>query len=308
MDVLDDILDTLDLTGLLYFRTDFSPPWAVTVPDLGNAARFHFVIQGRCHAGFASGAEVDLGPGDLVLIPKGRSHTLADAGGREAPELERVLADAGYDGNGVFVVGDGDPDASTQMICGHFSFREGADHPLLRALPEYLLVTAATRAREPLLDETLRLVARLMFSGEVGSSAAVTRLSEVVFIELLRVGIGQCAELAAVIDALRDRQVGRALELIHADPAHPWTVDSLASAVGMSRSRFAERFSALVGTGPMAYLSDWRLQKALAMLADGRTSVQHVAGHAGYRSAAAFTRAFAGKFGCAPSEYRRRSA
>jgi hypothetical protein len=126
MDVLNDILDTLDLRGVLYFRTDFSPPWAVTVPDFEQAARFHLVVQGQCHVGFASGDSVELTAGDLILIPRGRSHVLADKPRRSAPPLEHVLQDAGYDGQGVLAVGKGVSDASTQMICGHFSFRKGA--------------------------------------------------------------------------------------------------------------------------------------------------------------------------------------
>jgi len=308
MDVLNDILDTLNLKGVLYFRTDFSSPWGVTVPDLGQAARFHLVVQGQCHVEFASGASADLGPGDLVLIPKGRSHVLVDERGQPAPPLETVLERSGYNGEGVFAIGDGDPNAATQMICGHFSFRGGADHPMLRALPEYLLLTAAARARQPWVDEILRLVTQRVFSHEIGSTAAVTRLSEIMFIELVRAGVAESAELQSVLDAFRDPQVGRALQLIHTAPDSPWTVERLAAEVGMSRSRFAERFNALMGMGPMTYLSDWRLQKALSMLEDTRTSVQQVAARAGYRSAAAFSRAFSGKFGQAPTEYRRNPA
>ncbi len=305
MDVLDDILATLDLKGALYFRTDCTAPWAVAVPELNRAARFHLVVQGRLHVAFPSGKAVDLMPGDLVLVPGGRAHVLADAPGRPAPPLQTVLADAGYDGRGVLVLGQGDPLASTQTICGHFTFRDGSDHPLLRALPDHLVITNSLRAREPWLDELLRLVARRMFTDGIGLPAAVTRLSEVVFIELLRVGIGQVDGLRTILDAFRDRQIGRALELIHGAPGDAWTVDRLAHAVGMSRSRFAERFSDLLGTGPMAYLADWRLQKSLALLDETRASIQQVARQAGYRSPAAFTRAFAGKFGVAPTEYRR---
>ncbi len=307
MDLLDDILGTLDLRGVLYFRTDFTPPWAVTVPEFEQAARFHLVVQGSCHVAFPSGAAAQLGPGDLILIPRGRSHVVADRAGREAPPLESVLEEAGYRGDGVLVAGGGDSQATTQLVCGHFSFRSGADHPVLRALPEFVVTTAATRAREPWLDDMLRLVARRVFADEVGSTATVTRLSEIVFIELLRVGIGQSEGLASVLEAFRDRQIGQALELIHARPAEAWTVESLASGVGMSRSRFAERFSALMGTSPMAYLSDWRLQKALSLLDDSRSSVQQVAVQTGYRSPAAFTRAFSGRFGFSPSAYRQNS-
>jgi len=305
MDILNDILDTLDLKGVLYFRTDFSPPWAVSVPDLGQAARFHLVVQGRCHIAFESGNSVDLAPGDLILIPRGRAHVLADRKGRKAAALEEVMARVGYDGQGVFAIGDGDPEASTQMVCGHYTFRQGADHPLLAALPDYFTASAAMRARQPWLDEILRLVAQRMFSAEIGSEAAVTRLSEIVFIELLRLGFGQDERLQAMLDAFTDHQIGRALQLIHADPAQPWTVDRLAQQVGMSRSRFAERFRGLIGTGPMSYLADWRLQKALSLLGNLRLSVQQVAAQTGYQSPAAFTRAFAGKFGRPPTEYRR---
>ena len=308
LDILNDILDTLDLQGVFYFRTDFSAPWAVEVPDLAQAARFHLVVQGTCHARFASGAEVDLMPGDLVLIPRGRGHVLSDRADRAAAALETVLDQSGYDGQGVLVVGQGDPRAATQLICGHFTFRQGADHPLLRALPEFLLTSAALRAKEPWLDEMLRLVTRQVFSQEIGAPASVTRLSEIVFIELLRVGIAQSPGLKSVLEAFRDRQIGRALELIHAEPGNAWTVESLANEVGMSRSRFAERFSDLMGQGPMAYLSDWRLQKALALLDRSRQSVQKIAVQTGYRSPAAFTRAFAGKFGLPPTEYRRNIA
>ncbi len=305
MDVLDDILDTLALEGALYFRTDFSPPWGVTVPDYERVARFHLVVEGQLYVGFADGSNAVLGPGDVVLIPHGRKHVLADAPGREVPPLETVLKEAGYGGEGVFVVGTGNSSAATQMICGHFNFRDGGDHPILRSLPEQLVITASMRARQPWLDEILRLIARRMFEEGAGSRAAATRLSEVLFIELLRSAVEQGAMPGSVLSALRDRQIGRALHLVHARAAEPWTVERLATEVGMSRSRFAERFSELVGLGPMAYLADWRLQKALSLLDDTRCSVQQVAFRTGYRSPAAFTRAFAGKFGKPPTEYCR---
>ena len=146
-DLLDDILDTLGLQGALYFRTDFSPPWAVTVPELEQAARFHLVVQGRCHVTFPSGAAVELGPGDLVLIPRGRSHVLADQPGREAPSLESVLADVGYDGRGVFA-GLPDPFEATRY------------HSLVVArdeVPDCLEVTAWTEDAEGGRDEIMGL-------------------------------------------------------------------------------------------------------------------------------------------------------
>lgn len=305
MDVLDDILDTLDLRGTLYFRTDFSAPWSVTVPKYQQAARFHLVIQGQCHVGFEDGESTILNPGDLILIPRGNLHILSDSPCQTAPDLETVLSALNYDGKGVLVAGDGDPEAATQMICGHFTFRQGADHPILRALPDYLITRASDRALEPELDDILRLTTRRMFGGAPGSSAAVTRLSEIMFIELIRFGLARNEELSTVMAAFSDRHIGNALSLIHERPEEAWTVQRLALEVGMSRSRFADRFGELVGTGPMSYLTDWRLQKALSALSEAGHSVQQIAIESGYQSSAAFTRAFTTKFGIPPTEYRR---
>lgn len=305
MDILDDIFNTLNLKGTLYFRTDFSPPWGVTVPQYANAARFHLVIQGSCHVRISSSHEVELNAGDLILIPRGATHILADSSCQSAPPLETVLSDAGYTGDGVLAVGSGNPNATTQMVCGHFSFRNEADHPILQALPDYLVTSTALRAQHPLLDEVLRMISRRVFTDQLGSAASVTRLSEIVFIELVRSGIGEQSALVSILEAFRDPKISLSLKLIHAEHSQPWTVESLASKVAMSRSRFANRFRELMGTGPMTYLSDWRLQKALALLDTSRMSVQQIADHSGYRSPSAFTRAFSGKFGASPSDYRR---
>jgi transcriptional regulator GlxA family with amidase domain len=151
------------------------------------------------------------------------------------------------------------------------------------------------------------MITRRVYDEQLGAAASVTRLSEIVFIELIRSCIGQQSELTNILEAFHDPQISQSLSLIHADHAQPWTVESLASKVAMSRSRFANRFSSLMGTGPMAYLSNWRLQKALALLDTSQLSVQQIADKSGYQSPSAFARAFSGKFGASPSDYRRQT-
>ncbi len=303
-DVLSDIFDTIRLRATFYFRTDFSPPWAITVPAYQQAARFHLVVQGRCHVALATGLEFNLGPGDLIVISRGQGHVIADRPGRRPAPLEAALEQSGFSGSGAFALGHGNPDAATQMVCGHFNFTKGADHTLLQALPDAIVLTPALRARHALLDDVLRLVVRRALAEGPGASASISRLSEAFFIETVRASVGQAPEIARVLDALVDPQVGRALELIHGEPAKPWTVEELARAAGMSRSRFAERFSRLVGLAPMAYVSEWRLQRALADLTESNASIKQVARSAGYRSPAAFTRAFSQRFGIAPTGMR----
>jgi AraC family transcriptional regulator, activator of mtrCDE len=210
----------------------------------------------------------------------------------------------GFTGTGPFIVGSGVASQSCKMVCGHYSFADGADHPLLRAIPDILHITAADRAARPMLDDLLRLIVRRMFESEPGADATVTRLSEALFIEAIRAGISHAPEIDRLMSAVYDPQIGKALSLIHGDVAAAWTVESLAAAVGMSRSRFAERFRELVGNGPMAYVADWRLQRALNLLSEGREPIKAVAHRVGYRSAAAFTRAFSDRFGCSPKERR----
>jgi len=305
MDIFDDIINTLQLKGLLYFRTNFSPPWGTTVPKHNNAARFHLVIQGRCFIQVNSGETIELSAGDLILVPNGASHILAHKPMQNAPPLETVLKDVGYTGDGFLAVGKGDVDASTQMVCGHFTFRNGADHPLLQALPDYIVVSTETRAKQRILDDTLNLISQHIFSENGGSTASITRLSEVVFIEILSSGVSLPPQSESILKAFRDPQIGRALQLIHSKLSFQWSVERLASEVAMSRSRFANRFSELMGAGPMSYLSDWRLQKGLSLIDDSPLSIKQIAEQTGYKSQSAFTRAFSARFGSSPTEYRR---
>ncbi len=305
IDVLGDVLDTVALKGTLYFHTDFFSPFAIAVPAYGQAARFHFIVRGRCHIELPGGEHVLAQEGDLVLVPYGSPHVLSDAAGRPAASLEDVLSQAGYTGQGVLVVGSGDPAAATQMVCGHFNFADGADHPLLRALPPLLVIAAAVQANHPILQDVLRLLAQRMFEDAPGSASAVTRLSEVLYIEALRASAEAAPELNRLLQAVNDPHIGQALALIHRKFDHPWSLDEIASKIGMSRTRFAERFRQQVGCGPMTYLADWRLQRARALLDAGLISVQQVAHRTGYRSPGAFSRAFAQKFGKAPQAMKR---
>lgn len=303
-DVLSDVLDTVAFKAAIYFRTDFHPEFGIAVPAYGRAARFHLVVQGSVYVTLPSGLQVRLQPGDLALVPNGSEHILSSEAATPVAPLADVMSQAGFTGAGPFVVGDGPEGASCQMVCGHFTFADGADHPLLRSIPDLLHITAGDRASRPMLDDVLRLLVRRMFEGEPGAAATVSRLSEVLFIEAMRAGIAQAPEVGRLMSAVYDPQIGRALMLIHGDVAAPWTVESLAAAVGMSRSRFAERFSHLVGSGPMAYLAEWRLQRALNLLNATSNPIKTIAHSVGYKSATAFTRVFTERFGVSPKARR----
>ncbi len=306
MDVLSDILDALQLRGTLYFQTAFSPPWSVAVPQHERAARFHLVAQGRCYVVVGGTRTVHLNAGDLILIPNGVEHVLCDTPTTIPAALETVLEQSGFTGEGVLAYG-GAParDTDTKLICGHFNFADYADHPLLRALPDHLLVTGELRAKASWLDELMRLITRQMFTKPLGVTASVIRLSEALFIETIQACADQDDTLRSILEALSDPRIGRAVGLMHRRPDAPWTLGTIARDVGMSRSRFADQFHTKIGCSPMSYLTDLRLQKAMTLLADTGEPVQSVATQVGYQSPAAFSRAFANRYGRAPRDVRR---
>lgn len=307
MDVLSEILDRIELRGTLYFRTRFSPPFAIAVPSFQEAVRFHLVVRGQCNVSLADGQTVALSAGELALVPRGAAHILSGDSSPEPVELDRVVEESGFKGEGVLVWGDTttDLDAETQLLCGHFTFIEGCTHPLLRAMPDLLKVSAASRARRPLLDGALQLVAHASHRDEPGAHGSTTRLSEVVFIEAICAAGDNHPEVARILQALTEPRVGRALALIHSTPDAPWTLARLAEEAGMSRTRFAEHFRTVMGTSPVSYLAEWRLQRARAQILQSREAIQIVARKSGFTSAAGFTRAFARRFGQSPRELRR---
>ena len=151
-----------------------------------------------------------------------------------------------------------------------------------------------------------RFAAREFAEARPGASVMLSRLSELLFVEAMRGYIDSLpAGRAGWLAGLRDPVVGRALALLHTRIDRPWTADELANAVHLSRSAFAERFTALVGMPPMRYLNNWRMQVAAQRLRECRHSVAQIAAEVGYESEFAFANAFKRGFGVTPAAWRR---
>lgn len=314
MDVLADILDTLELRSELYFRARFHGAFAVAVPADAERIRFHVGGAGRCWVGLQERVAAPdgsdglwLDEGDLVLVPHGAAHVLADAPTTPAVPLPDVLQSARASPPAGIEVGAA-AGAPTVLVCGHFAFATPDVHPMLAALPPLVPLRRADGRSFDWLDATLRHLQDEMHAGRPGYGAVVRRLCEVVLVEVLRLYAERAEEAGAPLAALRDPQLRRALEALHADPARAWTLDRLAALAGMSRTVFTERFRKSVGTSPMHYLADWRMQKARRLLEREALSVGEVARAVGYASEAAFNRGFKGRYGVSPGKVRRRLA
>lgn len=314
MDVLSEILGALDLRGSLYFSTEFRPPWGVKVPPHPGVSRFHLNMRGDCWVSTPSEPEpVLLEAGDLVLVPHGSGHTLAGSPDAACLSLDDVIERSGFDGRGALVHGGEDRGNPTRLVCGHFAFDEAGGHPFLEQLPSMVVIRHDETGTAPRLelDEVFRIITREVRDGRPGGDAIVHRLSEVLFIQAVRVWAERQEPQEAgqgLMAALLDRHLGASLDAVHRRPDHRWTVEELARAGGLSRTVFAERFRDVVGMSPMQYVTFWRVQKARGLLARRGLSLDAVAQQVGYGSTAAFSRAFKKQVGDSPGTYRRSRA
>ena len=289
-DIIAEVLEVSRFSTLFYGRYDAGAPWAFAVPTKTMSV-FYVVIDGAARVTVdGPKGETALGPGDIVLLPRGLGgHRLDDGsprGRRMAPIPSRVLIER----NGL-AGGDG---PRTTLISGCFRFSAGASHPLLRSLPSIVHFRG-----DEVLDAMVKLIALESRTPRPGSSVILARLTECLLVHALR------THATEDLRALSDPSIATALEHMHAAPAEAWTVERLAATVGLSRSGFAARFQALVGEPPLRYLTQWRVLKAAALLTETTDTVEGIAGRLGYESGPAFQKAFKRWQGVGPGAYRR---
>jgi AraC-like DNA-binding protein len=320
-DTLSDVLNTVRMTGALFFLADCSEPFALEAPQVQEFAHlvlprarhiisYHVIARGRAWGGLVDGTPLQLEEGDVLLVPHGHPYFVASAPSlRSGESRESSLAFFQQMAAGMLppVVKSGAGGQSTMnMICGFLGCDADPFNPLVATLPPVLRIPRPAEGAEDRLSHLVDFAVAESKRPRSGGRTVLLRLSELMFVEVVR----RCVESGAVNDSgwllgLRDPVVGRALALLHMDPARAWTLEGLARAVGASRSALALRFSEMVGDAPMHYLTRWRMQVAARMLSEGTAKVGAVARDVGYESEAAFHRAFKREAGVAPGAWRR---
>ncbi len=320
-DALSDVLSAVHLSGSVFFDVTAQSPWVAEAPPAAvianevtpgaqHAIEYHVVARGSCWISLVGdpGFEpVKLEEGDVAVIPHGDPHVVSSAPGMRAePNLDvyRRPQDANALPFTLRTGGDGPSDV--HLICGFFSCDARPFNPLLDSLPRFIRFGRdASQASQGLLDQFIRFATAEMGNKRAGSQSVLNRLSELLFVEVIRLHMDRLANNnTGWLAGLRDPLVGRALTLLHARPAHSWTLEELASQAGASRSALADRFAHMVGCPPIQYLTQWRMQLAARHLSDRSVSVAAVAYEVGYQSEAAFSRAFKKFVGQSPSQWR----
>lgn len=308
LDLLSDILTNLSMRGTLYFRTSFTKPWGVAVPDYENVARFHFAHRGSCLIRVGDDRNpIELAQGDLVIIPHGSSHALYCG---HAPEqtimpLDSVLETSGYDGSGVLVYGGDEPASETQLICGHFSFDPRARHILMDRLPPLIHIKNYGENAGRWMEATLRMIGEEAGGQKMGGDLIALKMSETILAQAIRSYIEGNDAFENGLGAFADKNLGKTLDAFHKAPAKNWTVETLANTAGMSRTSFAVHFQKMMSMTPMEYVTKWRMEIAKKKLLSSEATLTDAAESAGYASDSAFTRAFKKETGMTPAEFRK---
>jgi AraC-like DNA-binding protein len=303
-DPLGEALHFLRMDGAFYCRSELSAPWGLTLHPMAGYLWFHVVTTGGVLLEIDEEHSRWLHAGDVALVPHGNGHILRSEPGVPAPGIMELELEHPSDRYEILRHGEGG--APTTLICGAVRF----DHPVARnlvgILPQMIYIEASDGPRATWMQGVFRLMAAEAREFQPGGEAVITRLADVLVIQAIRAWIERApAARTGWLGALQDEQIGRALALIHREPARAWTVASLASELALSRSAFAARFTQLVNEPAMQYVTRWRMQIAQNALETEGATVAELADRLGYRSEAAFARAFKRVIGIPPGAVKR---
>jgi AraC-like DNA-binding protein len=314
VDPLSDVLSAIRLNGAFFYLVNAVAPWSVSAPAARDLAprilpesehliSYHVVTGGSCWGGPIGEPQVCLRAGDVIVFPHGDPHVMTSQRDRRV-EPDLVDAAPGNYPDTMWLGSSGVPDAT--FVCGFLGCDIRPFNPLIASLPRCLHVEGGAGGW---LAEFPRQTIAESRIGRAGAATILTRMAELMFIEVIRRHLERLAPASAGwLAGLRDPVVGPALTSLHASPARDWSLAALARDAAVSRTVLAERFTRVVGVPPMQYLAQWRMQLAADRLARTPAKVAAVAGDVGYESEAAFSRAFRRAPGHTPSAFRRARA
>ncbi|MFI0975634.1 AraC family transcriptional regulator [Streptomyces sp. NPDC021093] len=299
MDVVSDAVSAVRIGRPSSNRVRVSGSWCTRL-DPYDGAGFHVVLEGSCWLLPDGGPPLSLGTGDVVLLPHGTGHVMADAPADAATVEQAVPFERWLDGTGPQL-----PRAASgemRMLCGKYRLDRSRVHPLMAELPEVVHLPNRVGAH-PELRAAVDLLGHELSTQGPGSCLAVPSLLDLLLVYMIRSWATQDTN-GTWSAVLGDPVAAAALRAVHSDPAAPWTNDRLAAEAGVSRATLARRFTALVGRPPMAYLTWWRLTFAATLLRDTPDPLAAVARQVGYGTPYALSHAFSREFGMTPGQYR----
>ena len=327
LDPLTQVLDGIRLRCMLPGAHEMTAPWGVRfggvqpaemrkhIESMGFDVPAHAppalrgaivaIIRGSCCLEVEThNVKLPLSGGDVVLIARDAPFVLRDRWGTPVKNIHELLRRENIETlSGVRYGGGGVP---TTFLSGAFFTEDDQSCPLLAALPPVIHIRGSELEAAPWLESTLKFLASELASLLPGSQSIVNHLAHVLFVQAVRAYAASLPEDVPGnwFQAIFDSDLAPVLGLIHSRPEEPWTVASLADQANIGRSAFAARFTAVVGTSPLQYLTEWRMQKARALLRNTDLGVKTIAAKVGYSNESAFSHAFRRATGMSPGGYR----
>lgn len=297
MDALAAVVTLLKPQTLLSKIVRAGGRWGVRYPAYGQPS-FALVLDGSCMLAAEGIPATTLHSGDFILFARTPGFTLA-SDLKFKPKT--MVIPRPEDHEDEVVHGDPTLEPTVTLLGGGFAFDPINTSVLVDLLPELLHIRAsdpAIRGIAPVVE----LIRREMSEKRAGQALVLTRLVEIILVEALR-SAPPDVQSVGLLAGLRDVQLASALQGIHLKTSHPWTLEMLARAAGMSRSSFAERFARVIGITPLSYLLQWRIAVAKNMLTHEQMTIAATAFAVGYQSASAFSTAFSRETGRSPKEF-----
>ena len=305
-DPLGEVLQLLQMTGVLYCNAELTDPWGIEIPELPGVMNVEVVTSGHCWLEIEGEAPMFMPEGSLVLIPLGSHHKLRGNQGDRVTRLEEIPVERIGDRFENMHFGGGGRE--TRVTYFGVRFDPYLADRLIRLLPKVLHLRTHVDDGSWLYS-TIRFIAQEARQRQPGSETVITRLADILVIQAIRTWIERVREeTQGWIAALHDRHIGKAMALMHRQPEHDWRVESLAREVGMSRSGFSARFTSMVGEPVLQYLTGLRMQLAHRELRETSDTLAKIAERVGYQSEPAFNRAFKRVVGKPPGAVRKMSA
>jgi AraC-like DNA-binding protein len=292
---LDDILRRINFRAEVFYRGQLCDDWALDTSGTGNV-NFHIVCHGNCWLHLPNNkAPTRLLNGDIIVFPRDAPHIIGSS--EDAPAafgVQQISREIALD-----LANPG-----TALICGFIEIDQLVRKLLMGNLPEFIVISA-----QPTTNHSVRTLLELLFSeakfNEIGASAILDRLADALLFYIVRDLVEKDIPVPGLLGAFGDTQICQALLAIHENPGKQWTLDKLAATAYLSRSVFAERFYQSCGLPPIEFLTIWRMYFARRWLEQEHASVIAVAERCGYKSEAAFSKAFKRIMGAGPGQFRK---
>ncbi len=295
-DVLSDVLETIRFKGTVFFHSRLAAPWGISFEPM-TIPRFHISLHGDCFIGSHQNQFLKLQKMEIVMIPTGNAHWVADQPHSKRIQSEQV-GEACELSQPMFQQGE----ITNRLMCGLVQYDEDTPHPIFDTLPDVLhfpqeVISESTWATVEVIDREIQ-------RKKQNSSPIIDRLTEALFLQLLEAYVEKNEQKVGFFAALGDPRLKQALMLIHRNPETNWTVTALGKQIGMSKATLNRHFQHTVGQTPMAYIKNWKMMKALNLVKHSSFSLEQIADLVGFSSARTLNKAFFRNYAHTPSHAR----